>query len=260
MNKIVSILKKSWLESGLGEGDLMLLHSDVRGTIRDFLKKKIKITPLDIFNSFLETVGPSGTILFPNFDINLSNKMTFDLQNSNSKMGILTEIARKHYDSYRTKHPLLSFSVIGKKKKLFYSCDDYTGIGQSSPFDILYKNNGKIAILNLRENDSMSFYHFVEQMHDVDYRHIIDFKVSYINDKASEIKEYGYYARKKNQGVETDVENMGKILWEKKLYKGFHYNSVNRLRTIKAKDVYKETSKVIQIDKANGILYKIKTS
>ena len=91
MNKIVSILKKSWLESGLGEGDLVLLHSDVRGTIRDFLKKKIKITPLDIFNSFLETVGPSGTILFPNFDINLSNKMTFDLQNSNSKMGILTQ-------------------------------------------------------------------------------------------------------------------------------------------------------------------------
>ena len=105
----------------------------------------------------------------------------------------------------------------------------------------------------------MSFYHFVEQMHDVDYRHIIDFKVSYINDKVSEIKEYGYYARKRDQGVETDVEKMGKILWEKKLYKGFHYNSVNRLRTIKAKDVYKETSKVIQIDKANGILYKIKT-
>lgn len=260
MKTVISILKKFWIESGLVEGDLVLLHSDLRGTIRDLFKKKIKVTPLDILNSFLETIGPSGTILFPNFDINLSDKMTFDLQNSNSKMGILTEIARNHKDSYRTKHPLLSLSVIGKKKKLFYSCDDYTGIGKGSPFDILYKNNGKIAILNLRENDSMSFYHFVEQMHDVDYRHVIDFKVSYTDNKDNEIKDYGYYARKRDEGVVTDVEKMGKILWEKKLYKGFHYNMGNRLRTIRAKDVYRETSKVIQLRKANGILYKIKKS
>ena len=116
MNNVVSILKKFWLESGLAEGDLVLLHSDIRGTMRDFFKKKIKITPLDIFNSFLETVGDSGTILFPNFDINLSDKMKFNLQNSSSKMGVITEIARNHNASYRTKHPLLSFSVIGKKK------------------------------------------------------------------------------------------------------------------------------------------------
>lgn len=226
-----------------------------------YYKKGIKLTPEDIFYSFLDAIGENGTILFPCFDINIKKNMEFDIKNSKSKMGILSEIARNYKDSFRTKHPLYSFAVIGNKKNLFYKCDEETGVGKGSPFNIVHQNDGKIAVLNLNEKSSMTFYHYVEKMHNVEYRHIIDFNVKYIDENNFvSHKEYSYYARKRDNGVVTLLEPVAKILWKKKLYKGNPYNIGNGLRTIKARDIYLETSKIILSGKAEGMLYKIDNS
>ena len=91
----------------------------------------------------------------------------------------------------------------------------------------------------------MTFYHHVENMHKVSHRHIVQFNVNYVNENNIKIKkQYGYYARKRDEGVVTDLEPMSKVLWQKKLYSGSHYNSGNGLRTIMAKDLYKEISQI----------------
>ena len=258
MYNITKQLSKSWKESGLRKGDLVLLHSDIKRTLYYYSNKKISLKPEDIFLSLLDAIGEEGTILFPCFDIEVSENKIFNIKESKSKMGILSEIARNYKNSYRTKHPIYSFTVIGKKKNLFYTCDDFTGVGSGSPFDVVYKNNGKIAVLNLSETKSMTFYHYVEKMHDVDHRHTIKFNVNYIdNDNNRFKKKYGYYARKRDEGVKTYLEPMSILLWKKKLYKGNKYNVGNGLRTIMAKNVYEQTSKIILSGLSKGMLYKL---
>ena len=63
--------------------------------------------------------------------------------------------------------------------------------------------------------------------------------------------------RKKEKDFEilTDVNQMQKILFDKRLYTS-QKNSINGLRSIEAKVVYEEVEKVIKNNLAEGILYK----
>ena len=62
------LLAEGWRDSGINKGDSVLIHSDIRRTIKYYFRKGMKITPLDISESFLIAVGPHGTLLFPTFN------------------------------------------------------------------------------------------------------------------------------------------------------------------------------------------------
>ena len=82
---------------------------------------------MDLFvQSFLDAVGAEGTVLFPLFNFGFSNGEPFDIRNTPSKMGKLTEAARLHPDAVRTGHPVYSFAVIGAKADRFKGIDNRT--------------------------------------------------------------------------------------------------------------------------------------
>ncbi|MGA9075436.1 MAG: hypothetical protein WB368_15075, partial [Candidatus Sulfotelmatobacter sp.] len=47
---------------------------------------------------------------------------------------------------------------------------NFSGDGADSPFGILHKEGGKIAVLDLPDQQSMTFHHYVEESLSVDYR------------------------------------------------------------------------------------------
>ncbi len=96
-------------------------------------------------------------------------------------MGALTEAGRAHPDAVRTEHPIYSFAVIGKEASRFRDLRNFSGYGPDSPFAVLRALDGKVAILDLVDQDSMTFYHHVEEMHDVPYRHHKTFTADYID-------------------------------------------------------------------------------
>ncbi len=163
-------LAREWAESGIKEGDTVLIHSDIKRTIRRFMRQGERITPQIILKSFLDTVGPSGTLLFPLFNFDFAKGIPFDIRNTPSQMGALTETGRLYPGAIRTGHPIYSFAIIGAKAERFKGVNNFSGYGPDSPFAILRELNGKIAVLNLRDQNSMTFYHYVEEMHNVDYR------------------------------------------------------------------------------------------
>ncbi len=250
-------LSERWAQSGLADGDVFLLHSDIRRLLAEFKKKRIKLDTSIIIDSFLDVIGKNGTMLMPlfNFTDFIENKF-FSLKNSKSLMGILTEKFRVDYEILRTKHPIYSFAVIGKDSQKFKK-DNFSAYGKESPFQVLKDLNGKIAILDLSEQKSMTFYHHIEELHDVNWRHHKEFEGLYEDweNKISK-KKYSIFVRNLNQRIITHVDPAGELLWSEGIYKGSRPNTGSGLRVISANHMFEFISKIIIQKKGLGILYK----
>ena len=255
---IVNYLSKQWEKCNLNKGDFALIHSNTKPLLRHLIKKGYKPTIDDIFRSFLEVVGERGTVIFPTFNFEFPKSKIFDIVNTPSKMGALSEHARCQKDAIRTAHPFYSFVAFGFHKDLFYNLDNISGYGQDSPFKLLRKLNGKIGVLGLEDQSSMTFYHHVEETLDVNYRFHKKFEGNYIDKNRIERKKvYSLFVRDLDKGIKTSVNRMGELLWKKNLYKGKRFNEAPFLRTICANKLYEETAKIIKKGDAINFLYEI---
>lgn len=251
-------LVQEWRDSGIQEGDTVLIHSSIKRTFKRYLKLGIKLSPEDILDSFISAVGESGTVLFPLFNFDFTKGIKFDISNTPSHMGALTEAARKHPKAVRTGHPIYSFAVIGAQADKFRGVNNFSGYGTDSPFAVLREMKGKIAVLDLPDQDSMTFYHHVEEMHEVNYRHHKVFNGNYTDASgATETRDYGLFVRNVDEGVLTHVNPAGELMWDKKLYSGFRPNEGSGLRVVTAQDVYDFASDVIKSNKAKNTLYRL---
>ena len=127
-----SELKDFWSNSGIQKGDSLLFHSNTRRSLFYFKKKYKNFKIDDFFDSLLDVILPNGTIAFPNFNFDFNNGVDFDYYNTPSKMGSLTEFARKSKLSYRTLNPVYSFSVIGKNQNKFKGIDNVSWYSKES--------------------------------------------------------------------------------------------------------------------------------
>ena len=253
-----SDLAEKWRGAGIRSGDVLLIHSDTRRTIRNALKSKIRLTPDILVNSFLEAVGETGTVLFPLFNFDFTKGIPFDIKTTPSQMGAMTEAARLRPDAVRTGHPIYSFAVIGANADLFSDVDNRSGYGADSPFGILRKLNGTIASLDLPDQNSMTFYHHVEEMCEVDYRYFKTFTGDYtdINDGIS-ARSYDLFVRDIEKGVLTHVDPAGELMWDAGLYSGDRPKTGSGLRTINANAMFDFVSDIITSGKALDTLYKV---
>ena len=250
-------LKNLWISAGILPGNTVLLHSDIKRILRFMSKNGLSKNPNDILESFISALGPYGTLLLPTFNIKITDPVYFDINNTPSRMGVLSEIARRDCRFVRSSHPLLSFVASGPRASYFLDSDDFTGIGENSIFAKLLSTNSTIAILGLPENRSMSFYHHVEYVHKVPYRWIIPFDSIIRIDSQTIRRKHGFYARRRDDGVITAVDRMGDHLWSLGLYNGVGPFVDHGLRTISAQSVFYETAKIIKADKARSYLYEI---
>jgi aminoglycoside 3-N-acetyltransferase len=187
---------------GVDSGDVLLVHSGLRRLIRRGLR------PESIGAGLLELLGPSGTLLLPTFNFDWSESGEFDVRNTPSKMGTLTEWGRLRPDSIRTEHPMYSFAISGAQKDKFISDRNPSGYGYGSPFHTLNKLNGKILTIGLPWVNSMTFVHYAEEILQVPYRYFKSFPGEYTDNEGSTNKrEYFVYVRDLEQGVETFTDD-----------------------------------------------------
>ena len=252
-------LKDRWLRSGIELGDTILVHSNIKRTLIESFFAGLSIGPAEILNSFLDAIGPKGTLLLPLFNFDFTSGVDFDIRNTPSQMGALTETGRLHKNAIRTGHPIYSFAVIGYKSSEFKEVDNQSGYSDDSPFGILKKLNGKIASLDLEDQNCMTFYHHIEEIKNVDYRYFKTFTGNYLGwDGALKEKSYQLFVRDLDRNVKTDVNPAGELLWQADLYKGFRPKVDTGLRVIKAVDMFNFVEKLIDDGKALGTLYSVK--
>jgi aminoglycoside 3-N-acetyltransferase len=257
-DQAVTSLAEDWRHAGLRSGDLVLIHSSLRRTVRRCVQGGMSGAVTDILASFREAVGDSGTLLFPLFNFQFTEGVAFDIRTSPSQMGVLTETARQLDGAVRTGHPIYSFAAIGARAGEFAGIDNYSGYGADSPFAKLRALGGRIAILDLPDQHSMTFYHHVEEMKNVPYRFHKSFAGDYTDSSgATSRREYGLFVRDLDKGVKTDVDPMGELLWEQSLYSGDRPGEGTGLRVIGADPLFLSVERVIDDGKAEGLLYSI---
>jgi len=213
------------------------------------------MTPDDVLDSLLERVGPEGTLLFPLFNFKWCQGVSFDIRRTPSNNGALSEAARLHPDSVRTKHPIVGFAVIGKHKDSIENCDNKDGFGRGSPFSEVTNQGGKSVAIDLPEYMAMTHYHHFERLHSVEYRYTKQFSAPYTySDGMIGNPTYSLFVRK--QGVITYVDVMGEKMWDDGLYEGNRPGIGDGMRSINAVDFYRAVTNVIRKDKAKGLLWR----
>ncbi len=256
--EIVNKLALSWNQTGLEKGDTVLIHSSLSRILKTSKLNGIDLTPQDILDAFIECVGSQGTLIFPTFNFDFTKGLAFDIRNTKSETGILTEMARLHPHSVRTGHPLFSFAVIGYHKKKFTQLYNFSAFGTDSPFAKLLELEGKIAVLDLKGEICMTFYHYVEEMENARHRYHKIFKGPYIDyDGVIQIKEFDLYARNLKMKVETDIKSAEEHIWSQGLYSGYRPGDGNSLHLISARTVYDQISNIIKEGSSLGMLYRI---
>jgi aminoglycoside 3-N-acetyltransferase len=254
----IDLLTREWREAGLGTNDIVLIHSSVKRTLRRYLKAGHRLDTADILQSFLQAVGPGGTVLFPLFNFDFTTGVPFDIRTTPSRMGALSEAARLHPGAVRTGHPIYSFAVIGAEARRFDGVENFSGYGPDSPFAMLRALDGKIAVLGLPDQHSMTFYHHVEEAHEVPYRYHKTFTADYTGrDGGSAPRTFGLFVRDIEKGVMTAVDPMGERLWADGLYAGHRPDAESGLRVIGARVLFDAVGAVIQAGAAQGLLYRI---
>jgi aminoglycoside 3-N-acetyltransferase len=252
----VDRLSEDWSRSGIASGDMILIHSSCLRLIRRMKAAGFRVGVDGIIDSLLRAVGPEGTLLFPLFNFDFAGGVPFDMRSTPSRMGALTEAARKRPDAVRTGHPIYSFAVLGARRALFDGLVNHSGYGADSPFGILHREGGKIGILDLPDQNSMTFYHYVEEAHAAPYRYHKSFTGAYTDARGeTSDKTFGLFVRDIDKGVLTDVDPMGERLWQKGLYAGSRPGVDEGLRVIEAGRLYDEVSEVIVSGKAEGLLF-----
>jgi aminoglycoside 3-N-acetyltransferase len=180
---------------GIKTGDVALVHSDaiVAGQFRDLMGQQ----PLDVLiRALQEVVGADGTIVMPTFSYSFTDNKPFDVLNTPSRVGMVTEYFRRLPEVKRSPDPIFSVAAKGRM------ADDLTSIpvgecfGGKSVFAALRRLNCHVICLGCSLSNGGTFVHYVEKSHTVDYRYDKEFHGTLIWPDGRSTRETAvYYVR-----------------------------------------------------------------
>ncbi len=197
----------------LQKGDSIWLSSELIKLALILKKKQIKFDGNELISAFQNSVGEEGTILIPTFSFDFSNKKYYDILHTKGTTGALGNLALHRDDFKRTKHPMHSFMVWGKDKRLLTSMDNKNSFGLDSPFGYCIGNHVKQVILGTDYVHAVTFIHYAEATCNVPYRFAKSFTGEYVTENGEiEIRTYDYVARKLEIQPEEAFNRMGNIL------------------------------------------------
>jgi len=158
----VSTLLADLRSLGLRRGDRLIVHSSYRAI------RPVEGGPPAVIRALMQAVGEEGTLAMPTFqDV---PPEVFDLHDTKSDCGILTELFRKMPGVHRSLHPTHSVAVWGSDAAFIASAHEEgrTALGVDSPFDRLARLGGKVLLLGVGQNRN-SMVHVGEARFGVPY-------------------------------------------------------------------------------------------
>ncbi len=206
---------------GIKKNDNVLVSSNL---LKIFIQKKKKIinfNPNEILDALISIVGKSGTILIPTYNWDFCRGLGFHYKKTPSNSGSLGNYALKRKDFERTKNPIYSFAVFGKKKRYLTNLKHSSCFDLKSPFGFLIKNKGKNIFIGIDNIyiDAFTFMHVAEQEIGVNYRFLKTFSGNYIH-KNVKLKnaKFTMYVRRLDQKTRRLNPKIKKKLLAKKAY------------------------------------------
>ena len=151
---------------GIKKGDTLMIHSsfsvvdDTAENFIDFLKNYI---------------GTEGNILMPTHPLlcEENGMLVYDIEQSPSTVGYLTEVFRKSEGVYRSEHPCSSVAVWGKDSKFLLenNLNEKKPLphGKDSPYYKMIQLNAKVLCIGVSAKSRATIKHVAEEVLDEDY-------------------------------------------------------------------------------------------
>ncbi len=242
------------------EGDRILFHGNLR---RQLFGHRGSLRPVEFFDLFtnviLDRLGSHGILVVPTFTPSfISRGSIFDRDAGPSEMGAYSEYFRKRFHLNRTYHPVYSFCASRPLGSDHFD-DHFFAFGVDSVFDWLHREAGKILVLDLEANNSMTVYHHFEKMLGVDYRVEKVFEGYQINQSEGKPRavKCSVYSRRLDIGVVTDVEGADRLARGKGIYTEYRDDIGSSFRICEIDRLYEHTAELLKCGKDIGYFYKI---
>jgi len=216
---------------GLGEGDTALVHSSLKSF------GCVEGGPDAVIDALLGVVGERGCIVVPTLTLGSpESPLVFDVRESPSSSGLITETLRKRHDAFRSHHPTSSAAAIGCAAEQVTGCHGDTPCGLTSPYGQVYQRGGWCLFLGAPWSTNTMF-HVAEEIAMPRYLRFAEFRDAVVIDEAGKpctvsFRRYNCY----QTGVKRDLSRMGPR------YEGAGVVRTTRIgesecRLIRAKDV-----------------------
>ncbi|MFT5821670.1 MAG: aminoglycoside 3-N-acetyltransferase [Crocinitomix sp.] len=161
---------------GIKPGDSVLVHSSLSRI------GHLVGGPKTFIDALIEAVGAEGTVLMPTspnnvFQLNyIRNTPFFDVLNSPSKTGAITEYFRKLPNAKRSLHPTEPVSAIGKLADYYTEAhfNQLTPYNENSPFYRVSEQKGKILYVGVTLSMAGTNLHTLEDA--VDFKFPVYYK------------------------------------------------------------------------------------
>lgn len=235
-------LVHSFRTIGLQPGDTLLVHSSYKSL------GGVEGGPQTVIAALLEVLGTEGTLIMPTFNFDFCKGEPWDVRNTPSHMGAMTNMVREHPEAKRVFHPIYSFAILGKHAEFLTKERYKSSYGPNSLFAKLRQLDGKIIVIGLRYTDSMTFFHHVEEMEGVDYRYMKGFTGMITDENGNTYEDtFTMLVRDLEKGVITEVDPMGELMEEAGVITVQKIGEA-KVCLMKADEVYKFTAREMRRD------------
>lgn len=205
---------KALKKAGVKLGDTICVQSQLYSFGRSLLKKEDFLSA--IISVLKYVIGAEGTLLMPAFSYSFCKGEDYNIQNTPSDVGILTEYFRKMPDVYRTEHPIFSFSICGKRTEEFLSLP-VSSFNEESVYGHMILGNDKLVFLGAPVG--YTFYYAAEEYVQVAHRFYKNFEGTTINGSKRYKQTVPYYVRNLKQRSTESERKINNYLFENGLQK-----------------------------------------
>jgi aminoglycoside 3-N-acetyltransferase len=192
--------------AGVVKGDTVFLHSDALVTA-ELEGNDINEKAETLFAGILDAIGDEGTLVVPTFTYSATKGEVYNVQETKSDVGLLTEYFRNRPGVIRSLNPAFSVAVSGANAGAFAETSIDDCFGENTCFDLLYKLNGWIFTLGC-SFDRVTFIHYVDQAAKVDYRYFKTFPATIVNGSETIETSLRYLVRDLNRKTSARLDSL----------------------------------------------------
>ncbi len=159
---------------GIKPGSVVLVHPDaiVAAQFPDMTNER----RLDLLIEAIDAaIGGDGTLVMPAFTYSFTKEEAFDICNTPSAVGMVTERFRTQPGVLRTADPIFSFTCRGPHAQELCALPVKECFGAESVFAALHRLNAHVIDLGCSMSHGGTFVHYIETAHGVDYRYKKEF-------------------------------------------------------------------------------------
>lgn len=195
--------------AGIREGDTICVQSQLYSLGKSLLRKEDFLKMIIYVLQYV--IGLHGTLLMPAFSYSFCKGEDYNILQSPSDVGVLTEYFRKIPGVYRTSHPIFSFSVWGRRAKEFLALP-VSSFDQNSVYGHMIKGNDKLIFLGAPVG--YTFYYIAEESVQVSHRFYKNFSGNVVSNGDTYMQTVPYYVRRLDQRSTESERKINKYLFE----------------------------------------------